>query len=333
MNREKQILIAGAGSAGQRHGQNLGTMGCVASYYDPRADRVEEAAAGNSMVGRFTDFEKAVADRQWDGVVIASPPNFHVDQILRFLETQSCPILSEKPLSIDAASAARLTEHSQRILLGYTYRWWPPLSAYREQLQEGIIGPVRNMRFVMSAHLADWHPWEPYQDFFMAQKGLGGGALLDESHFIDLMLWFLGSPDSVYASVDKISDLDIDSDDNVEILVSYDSGVRVNLHLDLIGRPHERSITAVGEKGSLVYSYEDNVILHGTRGEKDWDRQPFEGERNDMFMGVARDYVDMIDGRLAEKRCTVEDGVAALRIVDACRLSSAEGRRIKLATS
>ena len=330
MNREKQILVAGAGSAGQRHGQNLGKLGCVVSYYDPRADRVEEAAAGNPAAGRFTDFDAALADRQWDGVVIASPPNFHVDQILQFLEGQSCPVLSEKPLSIDAVSAARLIEHSQRILLGYTYRWWPPLSAYREQLQEGIIGPIRNMRFVMSAHLADWHPWEPYQDFFMAHKGLGGGALLDESHFIDLMLWFLGSPDSVFASVDQISDLDIDSDDNVEILVSYASGERVNLHLDLIGRPHERSITAVGEKGSLVYSYEDNVILHGTRGEKVWDRQPFEGERNDMFMGVARDYIDMIDGRLTAKRCSVEDGVAALRIVDACRLSSAEGRKVRL---
>jgi predicted dehydrogenase len=41
----------------------------------------------------------------------------------------------------------------------------------------------------------------------------------------------------------------------------------------------------------------------------------------------------MIDGRLTDKRCTVEDGVAALRIVDACRLSSAEGRKVLLGNS
>jgi predicted dehydrogenase len=114
----------------------------------------------------------------------------------------------------------------------------------------------------------------------------------------------------------------------VDILVRYASGERVNLHLDLIGRPHERSITAIGEAGTLVYSYEDNVILHGTRGEQVWDKQAFKCERNDMFMEVARDYIDMINGRLINKRCTVEDGVAALGIVDACRQSSAEGRTV-----
>mgnify|MGYP001951126429 CR=1 FL=1 len=31
----------------------------------------------------------------------------------------------------------------------------------------------------MSAHLADWHPYEPLADFFMSSAELGGGALLD----------------------------------------------------------------------------------------------------------------------------------------------------------
>jgi predicted dehydrogenase len=330
MNSQAQILVVGSGSAGQRHGRNLRQLGCSISYFDPRSDRVEEAAADDAAAGRFTDLDSAISSRAWDGMVVASPPNFHVDQILQILQAQRCPLLSEKPLSIDAPSAARLLEYSSRILLGYTYRWWPPLAEYRRRLQAGAIGRIRNMRFVMSAHLADWHPWEPYQDFFMAQKGLGGGALLDESHFIDLMLWFLGWPVSVYAQVDKISDLEIDSDDNVDILIRYASGERVNLHLDLIGRPHERSITAVGEDGSLVYSYEDNAILHGTQGEKVWETQNFECERNDMFMGVARDYLDMISGRLVNRHCTVEDGVAALKIVDACRQSSATGRTVAL---
>ena len=73
----------------------------------------------------------------------------------------------------------------------------------------------------MSAHLADWHPWEQYQDFFMAKKNLGGGALLDESHWIDLMVWFFGLPQSIIGKVEKISDLDIETDDNVDFLSLY----------------------------------------------------------------------------------------------------------------
>ncbi len=330
MTETKEVLIVGTGSAGKRHARNLRDLGCRISCFDPRADRLDEAAAEGALAGRFTDLGTAISEHTWDGVVIASPPNFHVAQILEVLETCVCPVLSEKPLSTDAGSASKLAPYANRILLGYTYRWWPPLAVYRRKLTEGIVGPVRNMRFVMSAHLADWHPWEPYQDFFMAKQSLGGGALLDESHFIDLMLWFLGTPAGVYAQVGKISDLEIDSDDNVDILVQYSSGVRVNLHLDLIGRPHERSITAVGEDGTLVYSYEDNTIAHGHTGERVWDRQTFDCERNEMFVAATREFVELIDGRVGDKTCTVEDGIAALRIVDACRRSSAEGRLIEL---
>jgi predicted dehydrogenase len=68
----------------------------------------------------------------------------------------------------------------------------------------------------MAAHLADWHPWERYQDFFMSSKTMGGGAILDESHWLDLMLWFFGTPEKLFAKVDKISDLEIETDDNVD---------------------------------------------------------------------------------------------------------------------
>jgi len=326
----RDILIVGAGSAGKRHAGNLRELGCRISCFDPRQDRLDEAAQAGAVAAGFTDFERAVGDRAWSGVVVASPPSFHVDQILHIANVQQCPILSEKPLSIDSASAARLAPFGDRILLGYTYRWWPPLRDYRAQLRDGRIGALRNMRFVMSAHLADWHPWEPYQEFFMAKRALGGGALLDESHFIDLMLWMLGFPQAVFAWVDKISDLDIDADDNVEILVRYEGGPRVNLHLDLVGRPHERSISAVGEKGTLIYSYEENAILYADTAEKSWDAQRYDCERNDMFVGVARDYLAMIDAELEAKACTVEDGIVALKVVDACRESSASGRQIDL---
>lgn len=100
----------------------------------------------------------------------------------------------------------------------------------------------------------------------------------------------------------------------------------MNLHLDLIGRPHERTISAVGEEGTLVYSYEENAILYANTAEKSWDAQRYDCERNDVFMGVARDYVAMMDAALDTKLCSVDDGIAALQVVDACRESSASGR-------
>lgn len=325
------ILVIGMGSAGKRHARNLRELGCTVSGFDPRKDRLTEAAEEGPLQQVFTDFEAAISAAPYSGYVIASPPAFHVDQILAVGSSKSW-ILCEKPLSVDSDRCRALADSGAKVLLGYTYRWWPPVAEFRRRIQQGDIGEVRHLRFIMSAHLADWHPWERYQDFFMSSKQQGGGALLDESHFLDLLLWFCGSPSRVAAMVDKISDLDISSDDNVDIIAAYDGGTRANLHLDLIGRPHQRSITAVGEKGTLVWSYEENALRFSDKGELEWETTPFDCERNEMFVGVAQEFLELIAGTRTEPSCTLHDGIRALELVDACRQSTEEGRMITVSS-
>lgn len=323
------ILVIGLGSAGKRHARNLRALGCIVSGFDPRTDRQQEAAEEGPLAATFGNLEAALKATAFDGFVIASPPAFHIDQIIA-AGAGGRWILCEKPLSIDSESCRRLEVAGGRVLLGYTYRWWPPVAEFRRRLQDGEIGAVRHIRFVMSAHLADWHPWERYQDFFMANKEQGGGALLDESHFIDLLLWFAGKPHSVMASVDKISDLDISADDNVDVIASFSNGMKANLHLDLIGRPHQRHIIAVGETGTLMWSYEENAVKLSRTGELKWEDQIFTCERNDMFMGAASELLELIRGTRTAPSCSLADGIAALEVVDACRRSSAIGQTIRL---
>lgn len=320
------ILTLGLGSAGKRHARNLRSLGCRVSGFDPRADRGDEAAKEGELAGCFTEMSAALGAADYDGFLIASPPKFHIEQILA-IDPQKW-ILCEKPLSITAAEARRVG--GRKVLLGYTYRWWPPVIEFRRRLRAGDIGTPRHLRFVMSAHLADWHPWERYQDFFMASRELGGGALLDESHFVDLMLWLLGRPESLFASVDKISDLEINADDNVDVLVRYAGGLRVNLHLDLIGRPYERSISAVGEAGTLVWNYEDNHVKLGKTGGRAWETQTFTCERNEMFLGAARDFLALVRGEQSAPGCSIADGLAVLELLDLCRQSAATGQSCRL---
>ena len=324
------ILVVGAGSAGQRHARNLRSLGCRISACDPREDRLHEIETEELLAGKYPALTQALSAAEYDGFVIASPPLYHVGQALQVLACQHKWVLCEKPLSINADEARKLEQYTDRVMLGYTYRWWPPIQSFRNHLRSGEIGPVRNLRFVMSAHLQDWHPWEKYQDFFMSRRELGGGALLDESHFIDLMLWFLGTPSKIYAQVEKISRLEIDSDDNVDILISYENGLRVNLHLDLIGRPHERSITAVGEGGTLVYSYEENAVKVSHTAAQSWQTERFDCERNEMFMGAAKEFLSLIRRETTNYSCGVQDGINTLVLVDACRQSAQTGKAVVL---
>jgi len=333
MSQNFHLLIVGSGSVGKRHAGNMSFLGCQISCMDPRAERNVELAAETPVVGSYVSYEDALlAAGDFDGVVICSPPSKHVEQTMACIKN-GIPVLLEKPVCPDLQGAALLLEAAATanspVLLGYTWRWWPPLVKVKALLEENAIGRLRHVRFVLSAHLADWHPWERYQDFFMAKKELGGGALLDESHWIDLCCWMFGEPGSVSARIDKLSSLEIDTDDNVDMLLTYANQFNVSLHLDLYGRPHEKSITFVGEDGSIKWSAEPNQVVIG-RNMSDWDDiELFNCERNEMFMSVARDFLNLLAGDPA-LNCSLHDGLKVLRIIEAARTSSREGRVVTL---
>lgn len=330
----KHILIFGAGSVGKRHARNLAALGCRISCMDVREDRCRELAQ-EVRAAHFNNESEALAASTYDGVVIGSPPHVHVRQSIAALEG-GLPVLLEKPVAPDLAGARRLAAAvetaSAPLLMGYTWRWWPPLRKVRALLGEGAIGTVRHVQFHMSAHLADWHPWERYQDFFMARRELGGGALLDESHWIDLMLWLFGMPASVSGRIEKISDLEIDSDDNVDLLFAYDGGPRVSMHLDLYGRPHEKFIRFVGSEGTLFWSADPNQIRIGRDWRQDWETVTYDCERNDMFVATAKEFLDVVAGE-PPRTCAIADGVRVLEIVEAARRASSEGRVVALEPS
>ena len=326
-------LIVGTGSVGRRHAKNLVSLGAKVACFDPRADRLEEARrAVPELVATYDHLEAALADTaDLAGAVVCSPPSFHAPQAIQFLE-RGIPVLLEKPVSPDLTSARRLERAvnaaSVPLLLGYTYRWWPPFVDLRQRLRSGEIGPPRHARIVMSAHLADWHPWERYQDFFMASQELGGGALLDESHFIDLMLWLFGAPDAILGRTEHLSDLEITTDDTVDLIAVYRERLRVNIHLDLYGRPHEKSVTVVGEKGTAQVLFEPNVVRISSEA-AGWRETPFTCDRNDMFLACVREFMDVVSGT-GGPSCTIADGVRVLECVEATRASQARGQTIAM---
>lgn len=300
---------------------------------DPRADRLDQAANEVTLVARFTSLEAALqAAGDFSGVVVCSPPKFHVDQSIEALEKR-LPVLLEKPVSPGLEDALRLQGAVKRagipFLLGYTYRWFQPVSDFKQLIDSHKVGRPLRAHFTMSAHLNDWHPWERYQDFFMASRELGGGALLDESHFLDLMYWFFGAPAELVARVDHLSSLEIDTDDNVDLIANYPGGLRVTMHLDLYGRPHEKKITVVGEQGTVEWNAAPNCVRFSKAMEGKWEETNYTCDRNDMFLGVAREFLALLAGA-GRPKCSIDDGVVVMRLVEACRSSSTSGNTVRL---
>jgi predicted dehydrogenase len=102
------------------------------------------------------------------------------------------------------------------------------------------------------------------------------------------------------------------------------------MHLDLYGRPHEKFIRFVGSEGTLLWSADPNEISISRTATHDWQTQTYNCERNDMFVGVAKEFLDLIGGA-AVTTCKVEDGVNVLKVIEAARKSSADDCTVTIA--
>lgn len=320
---KKNILIIGSGSVGKRHATNFSSLGCEISLFDLNQDRLNEVSSNVIVKASYIDINEALRVDKFDGAVICSPTLYHPEQALLLIEA-GVPVLLEKPLAINLSDAESLKTSIEKLngklLLGYTWRWWEPLRRLKKMILGNSIGNVRHVQFNMSAHLADWHPWERYQDFFMSSKKLGGGALLDESHWIDIMIWIFGMPKSITGKVSKLSNLEIETDDNVDLICYYEN-MNITIHLDLYGRPHDKSIRFIGENGSIFWTADPNRIRFSKQSSQIWEDFNFDCLRNDMFINIAKDFLNVMNNKM-NISCSVNDGINVLKIIEAARKSS-----------
>jgi predicted dehydrogenase len=117
-----------------------------------------------------------LADPAVDAVYIASPHPFHEAQALACIAAGKA-VLCEKPITLDAAAAARVIEaaRAQRVFLmeAYMYRCHPLLRALVSRLSDGLIGDLRHVRADFGFRV----PRDPRGRLF--DLTLGGGGILD----------------------------------------------------------------------------------------------------------------------------------------------------------
>ena len=332
----KHILVVGTGSIGRRHLRNYKELGCEVSAVDPRGDRLNEAAEIGLKNWYFQlDDPSQDCFKGVDGIVIATPPSLHFGQCIEVLK-HNIPIFLEKPGTKTLTESQIITQNSNfssdRLLLGYCYRWWPSIQKLGQYIQDGKVGKIYSADFRMSAHMDDWHPYEKYDEWFLARGDLGGGCLMDENHFLDLMILWWGMPKSITATLRTIGPHDIDVEDNVDIIFEYEDGKVITMHLDMLARPHEKKIIIRGSEGTLKWDtstdYELNYICFDNRPESRYlDTDEFQFDRNDMFMHEARQFLNIIDGK-TKPSCTLEDGIAVLKLIEAAKQSSEEKKTL-----
>jgi scyllo-inositol 2-dehydrogenase (NADP+) len=151
-------------------------------------------------VKTYKDLTKMLDEARPQAVIIATPTHLHAGMIRDALK-RGIHVFCEKPLVIDPADSIALTElAASRGLVtqvGYHNRFVGAFSEVKRLLDLGAIGPVN------TALAEAYGPvvLKPAGRSWRSQRATGGGCLYDyAAHPLNLLTWYLGSPDSVSGS-------------------------------------------------------------------------------------------------------------------------------------
>lgn len=148
------------------------------------------------------DLERMIREERIDRVIVASRDDTHADLTVRALDA-GADVVVEKPLTIDAESAARIeaaiARTGREVVVTFNYRYSPRNSALRRLLQDGAIGEVTSVDF---SWMLDTRHGADYFRRWHREKANSGGLLVHKAtHHFDLVNWWIRSrPRRVYAS-------------------------------------------------------------------------------------------------------------------------------------
>lgn len=321
-----KILVVGCGSIGERHIKNLidiSSHNIIA--FDTSKERLD-VIKGHYDVETCDNIERCF-DYGVDAVIVCTPPNSHI-QIADLAITHDAHVFIEKPISDRLDNLDELIKkaaNNQKIILvGYCFRFSEGLKIVKNLIDSGKLGRILSIKAEFGQYLPDWRPWQNYRQSYTAKKELGGGIILDGSHEIDYLYWLVGDVREVFCFADKISDLEVETEDIAEILLRFSNGVVGEIHLDFIQRAYSRNCKIIGEKGTLIWNFGEHKVSIYLADSNEWKIYNVDADVNLMYIEEMKHFLQCIDG-LSIPIIDATQGKRVLEIALAAKESNENG--------
>lgn len=277
----------------------------------------------------FDNIEDALA---WnpDAVFVTNPISLHASTSLLAAKS-GAHIFIEKPLNHNQEGIKHLSQvvddNNLTCMVGYQLRYHPAYLYIKNLLRSESLGRI----FFADFHFGEWlpgmHPYEDYRTSHASRSDQGGGVILCLSHMIDMAYWFFGLPQCVSSIGGHLSDLEIDVEDTVDIMMRcrhLDRDLPVHIHLDFLQKSKRIYTYLVGEKGSVLFDYCTNRLELNL-----FESDPCvivydEFNRNDMFFQEIADFIDSCDNK-CKPPIPLEQGIDVLNICLAAKRSLETG--------
>jgi predicted dehydrogenase len=125
---------------------------------------------------------------------------------------------------------------------------------------------------------------------------MGGNLIFDGIHELDYAVWFFGEPSEVFCVKGILSELEIDTEDFVDIIIKFKSGAVCNAHMDYLQHGYSRRCKVVCEGGTIVWDFASGTIGTITTADKEWlwEDMKLDIYYNQMYIDEVKYFIDCV---------------------------------------
>lgn len=318
-----KAVIAGYGSIGKRHVQNL----LSTTNYDVLVCTKQQKP--KSFNTKRCAFFKTLHDCYSHKPVVGFVTNVSSEHVKTSmsLANAGCHIFIEKPLSNSLQNIEKLSkivkEKKLITLMGCNLRFHRCIEKIKELIIKGEIGRIISARVECGTYLPDWHPYEDYRNSYASRNDLGGGVVLTCIHELDYLYWFFGNIKEVFSMTGKYSNLKTKADDLSAIVLKFNNNVIAEVHLDYFQRPETRSCKIIGTKGTIYWDSTTNEVKVYRPVKKKWETifRIKNYDKNEMYIKELEHFIRCVNNK--EKSINdISQGIYTLKVALAVIKSS-----------
>jgi UDP-2-acetamido-3-amino-2,3-dideoxy-glucuronate N-acetyltransferase len=318
-----RVGLLGCGQWGRNLARNLSALGALASVSDPSPVVLEGVRSLYPGVPVSADPSTVLADPAIEAVVIATPAAFHAQMARQALEAGK-HVMVEKPLALTVGEGQALVELAERrgrlLMVGHLLEYHPAVDKLRALVASGELGKLQyayssrlNLGRIRTEENALWS-FAPH-DIHVLLRLLGEEPVEVTSH------------GGTYLT-HQVADVTLSA-------LTFASGVRAHIFVSWLHPFKEHKLVVVGDRKMAVFDDTlpvNKLSLYPHRVE--WiarvpvavkaeaegvplpDVEPLEAECRHFLECVATGRRPRTDG---------ENGVAVLRVLEACQRSMERG--------
>jgi len=152
-------------------------------------------------------------------VFICCPVNLHSYYFEKFKNLKN-NIFIEKPLLFRENEIEKFKKYKANVQVGYFLRFHPAIIYLKKYIKKNL-SKLRMINLEVGFDVRKWRPKRNLNKTVTVNSRMGGGALLELSHELDLVTWFIGYPNQIYCDNERISKLNLNVEDISRIILFY----------------------------------------------------------------------------------------------------------------